>query len=61
MNTDTLDSHGCSERAIASKYMANMLTGHGPGHYGKEPIKPRATIIQCDSYANSPGSGVLEI
>lgn len=36
MNTDMLDSRGCSETAIALKYMANMLTEDGPGHCGKE-------------------------
>lgn len=61
MNTDMLDSRGCSETAIASKYMANMLTEHGPGHCGKEQTKQIADLTQCDGYANSPGIGVLEI
>lgn len=60
MNTDTLHLHGWSEIPIASKHMANPITEHGPGHYGKELTKPIANLTQCDSYANSPGTGVLE-
>lgn len=37
MNTDTLHLHGWSETPTASKYMANTLTEHGPGHYGNKP------------------------
>lgn len=44
MNTDTLHSHGCNEIAITLKYLANVLTEHGPGYYGKEPTKPLTNL-----------------
>lgn len=42
MNTDTLHLHGWSEIPIVSKHMANPITEHGPGHYGKELTKPHS-------------------
>ena len=60
MNTEPLDSHRCSETAIALKYVSNMLTECGPGPSGEEPTKQIATLAQCGGCANSSDIGKLE-
>lgn len=60
MNTEPLDSHRCSETAIALKYVSYMLTECDSGPSGEEPTNQIATLAQCSGYANSPDIGKLE-
>lgn len=60
MSSEPLDSHRCSEIAIALKYVSNMLTECGPAPSGEELTKQIATVNQCGGCANCPDLSELK-